>query len=181
MTSTATATPTFTATTRPARQQFLDLYDREHAITMRMLRAFPPEQSELRPHPKLKTARELAFVFVLERGLGTAALANVFASGAMPNNTSHAVPDSWEGVLTAIEQAHVAFRDTIDGYTDEQLAEPIKFFVAPRTLGDVPRIDVATSLVHDQIHHRGQLSVYLRLAEGKVPSIYGPTADEPWM
>jgi uncharacterized damage-inducible protein DinB len=30
-------------------------------------------------------------------------------------------------------------------------------------------------------HHRGQLSVYLRLADGKVPSIYGPTADEPWM
>lgn len=33
----------------------------------------------------------------------------------------------------------------------------------------------------DSVHHRGQFSVYLRLAGGKVPSIYGPSADEPWM
>jgi uncharacterized damage-inducible protein DinB len=33
----------------------------------------------------------------------------------------------------------------------------------------------------DQIHHRGQFSVYLRMADGKVPSIYGPSLDEPWM
>ncbi len=36
-------------------------------------------------------------------------------------------------------------------------------------------------LLCDQIHHRGQFSIYLRMAGGKVPSIYGPTADEPWM
>jgi uncharacterized damage-inducible protein DinB len=36
------------------------------------------------------------------------------------------------------------------------------------------------SLLHDQIHHRGQLSVYLRLVGAKVPSIYSPSADEPW-
>ena len=35
-------------------------------------------------------------------------------------------------------------------------------------------------LLHDQIHHRGQFSIDLRMADGKVPSIYGPTADEPW-
>jgi uncharacterized damage-inducible protein DinB len=35
--------------------------------------------------------------------------------------------------------------------------------------------------VMDAVHHRGQMSVYIRLAGGKVPSIYGPTADEPWM
>jgi uncharacterized damage-inducible protein DinB len=183
MTSTATSStssPALTATTRSARQQFLDLYEREHAITMRMLRAFPPEHAELRPHPKLKSARELAFVFVLERGLGTAALANAFAAG-MAGAGMPALPDSWEAVLAAIEQAHADFRDTINGYTDEQLLEPVKFFVAPHTLGDFPRIDHATFLVHDQIHHRGQLSVYLRMADGKVPSIYGPTADEPWM
>jgi len=35
-------------------------------------------------------------------------------------------------------------------------------------------------MLDDQIHHRGQLSVYVRMAGGKVPSIYGPSADEPW-
>ena len=40
-------------------------------------------------------------------------------------------------------------------------------------------IDALMAELHDQIHHRGQFSVYLRLAGAKVPSIYGPTADEP--
>jgi uncharacterized damage-inducible protein DinB len=35
-------------------------------------------------------------------------------------------------------------------------------------------------MLHDQIHHRGQFSVYLRMVGGKVPSIYGPSGDEPW-
>jgi len=40
---------------------------------------------------------------------------------------------------------------------------------------------VLWSVLMDQVHHRGQLSVYLRLVGAKVPSIYGPTADETWM
>ena len=40
--------------------------------------------------------------------------------------------------------------------------------------------DLVWGMLHDQIHHRGQLSVYLRIVGGKVPSIYGPSADEPW-
>jgi uncharacterized damage-inducible protein DinB len=52
---------------------------------------------------------------------------------------------------------------------------------APKTIGDVPKIDLLWMVLHDQIHHRGQFSIYLRMADGKVPSIYGPTADEPWM
>jgi len=41
-------------------------------------------------------------------------------------------------------------------------------------------VDFLWFLLCDQIHHRGQLSVYLRMADGKVPSIYGPSGDEPW-
>ena len=40
--------------------------------------------------------------------------------------------------------------------------------------------DFLWMILCDQIHHRGQFSIYLRMADGKVPSIYGPTADEPW-
>ncbi|MDA1080285.1 MAG: hypothetical protein O2973_01210 [Gemmatimonadetes bacterium] len=48
----------------------------------------------------------------------------------------------------------------------------------------MPRISIAEIcwfMLHDTIHHRGQLSVYLRAMGAKVPSIYGPSADEPWM
>lgn len=53
--------------------------------------------------------------------------------------------------------------------------------VAPKQMGDVRRGDLLQMMVMDNVHHRGQFSVYLRMAGGKVPSIYGPTADEPWM
>lgn len=56
----------------------------------------------------------------------------------------------------------------------------MKFFVGPKTMGDVPRLDFARFLVNEQIHHRGQFSVYLRMTGAKVPSIYGPSQDEPW-
>jgi uncharacterized damage-inducible protein DinB len=42
-----------------------------------------------------------------------------------------------------------------------------------------PRLEALTSMLFDQVHHRGQMSVYVRMAGGLVPSIYGPSADEP--
>ncbi len=53
-----------------AKQQFLDTYEREHGTTMRLLRAYPADKLELRPAAMSKTARELAWVFALERRLG---------------------------------------------------------------------------------------------------------------
>src|SRR5262249_6264453 len=157
----------------------LDAYEREHAITMKVLRAFPPSQTELKPHPKSKSARELAWVFVLERGLGKAGLANAFASGNA-GGPAPAAPAAWSEVLSTLEAAHADFRTAFEGYTDDELLEPIKFFTGPKMLVDVPRIDFAWFVMSDQIHHRGQLSIYLRMADAKVPSIYGPSLDEPW-
>jgi len=69
------------------RQQFLETYAREHATTMRVLRAYPQDKLDLQPHARCKTARDLAWVFVLERGLGTLVMHDGLASnppGAMP-------------------------------------------------------------------------------------------------
>jgi len=180
MTSVATPVSSTAVSGVPTpRQQFLEAYDREHTITMRVLRAFPPEKSELQPHPSSKSARELAWIFVLERGLGKAGLNNAFASGQVGGG-SPPPPEKWEDVLTAIEAAHLDFRQVFDSFSDEQLLEPIKFFAGPKTLVDMSRVSFAWFLLTDQIHHRGQMSVYLRMADGKVPSIYGPSKDEPW-
>ncbi len=162
------------------KQRFLDVYEREHATTMRVLRAYPAEQAELRPHERCKTARELAWVFALERGFGTILMNDGFASGGPPGEAPK-VPESWDAVLTAVEQTHQDFGDLVRAMPDEKLIETVKFFVAPKTMGDVRRMDILWSLLHDEIHHRGQFSIYLRMANGKVPSIYGPSADEPWM
>jgi uncharacterized damage-inducible protein DinB len=162
------------------KQQFLDAYEQEHQTTMKVLRAFPAEKAELRPHAKCKTARELAFAFVAERGLGMMVMKDGLANG-MPPGGMPSAPARWEDLLPAIEKAHVEFGDLIRSYSEEQLLEPVHFFAGPGKLEKMPRIRILWFLHCDQIHHRGQFSIYLRMADGKVPSIYGPSADEPWM
>ena len=162
------------------KQQFLDAYEREHQITMRLLRAYPADKLELRPHPKCKTARELAWMFAGERALGTAVVNDWYATnkpgpGQMPQG-----PADWEDLLAAIEKAHTDYRAVVESFSDAQLMENVKFFSAPKTMGDYQRIGFMWFLLSDQIHHRGQFSIYSRMADGKVPSIYGPSADEPW-
>lgn len=162
------------------KEQFLDSYDKEHATTMRVLRAYPADQLELRPHPKCKTARELAWVFVMERGLATRIYHNEFANG-MPAGAPPPPPDSWEALLGALERAHKELGELVRSAPDADLSQKVRFFTAPKTMGDIPRIELLWMFLSDEIHHRGQFSIYLRMAGGKVPSIYGPTADEPWI
>jgi len=162
-----------------AKQQFLDAYDREHATTMRVLRAYPEGKLDLTPHEKSKSARDLAWVFVMERGLGEMVFRNNFPegmTGEMPEP-----PEDWGALLGALEKASTDFRALVSGTPDGELNEKVRFYVAPKTLGELTRMELLWFLLHDEIHHRGQFSVYLRMADGKVPSIYGPTADEPWM
>lgn len=166
--------------THAHKEQFLAVYEDEHKRTMRVLQAYPEDQLDLRPHAMSKTARELAWMFAVERRLGTMLMNDAFASSA-PSGTPPPAPGSWFELRSAIETAHKEFGDLIRSIPEEKLHEAVRFFVAPKKMGDVPRMDVCWFLLHDQIHHRGQFSIYLRMAGAKVPSIYGPSADEPWM
>jgi len=156
-----------------AKQALIDTWQREMATTLRVLRAYPEEQSELRPHERAKNARELAWMFTLELGLAMAAVRGAldFSGGIPP------APERLTDVIAAYEKSSVELIDAIRG---SDLSGTIQFLVAPKTLGDYTRPAFLWFLLHDQIHHRGQFSVYLRMSGGKVPSIYGPTADEPW-
>ncbi|MGQ0647335.1 MAG: DinB family protein [Gemmatimonadaceae bacterium] len=176
----STVTPGAIPALQTPKEQFLNAYEQEHATTMRVLRAYPTDKLDLCPAEKCRTARDLAWVFVMERGLGQMVFNDVFASGG-PMGEMPKAPDSWDAILGAIEKSHEEFGTLVRSTPDHRLMETVKFFTAPKTLGDVPRIQFAWFMLCDEIHHRGQFSVYLRMAGGKVPSIYGPTADEPWM
>ena len=117
----------------------------------------------------------------LERALGASVWNDEIAKGKKLTGKPPDPPESWDELLAALEKAHQDFRDLVASATPEQLHENVHFFVAPKTMGTISRIDWVWFLLSDQIHHRGQFSVYLRIAGGKVPSIYGPTADEPWL
>jgi uncharacterized damage-inducible protein DinB len=163
------------------KQRFLEVYEKEHATTMRVLRAYPADQAEFRPNERCKTARELAWIFAIEPRLGAMVVLNdVFAQG-MPSGKPPEAPGSWDEVMNGIEQAHREFADQVRALPDDQLEATSKFMTGPKQMGDVPRLDFLWFLLHDEIHHRGQFSIYLRAAGGRVPSIYGPSEHEPWM
>ena len=148
---------------------------------MRVLHAYPPSKLDLRPHPKGKSARELAKVFSGNVTLALMALTTGIDWSTGPAGPPPAPPESLDTILAQLELNHAKVVELIENAPDDQLNGTVQFFVAPKQLGDVPMGEFLWMTLFDLVHHRGQFSVYLRMADGKVPSIYGPTADEPWM
>lgn len=161
------------------KQQFLDGFRRETATTLKVLRAYPADKLDLRPAARSVTARELAWLFVMEQGMGEKALTTGFDWSVPPAKRPDA-PDSLEAIIKAAEDGFNRIIALVEKTPDSQLGDTVKFPTGPKQMGDIPKIEFLWFLLCDQIHHRGQLSVYLRMAEGKVPSIYGPSGDEPW-
>jgi uncharacterized damage-inducible protein DinB len=162
------------------KDMFLQNFEREAATTLKLLRAFPPEKADFRPAEKSRSAHELAEIFIQEQGLAGRALA-----GTLDFSKTSGRPPKIEGSIPElISMFEKASRETIANVSkasEDDLAKPAQFPVGPGKLGDFRRMDILWITLSDQIHHRGQLSVYLRLVGAKVPSIYGPTADETWM
>ncbi len=157
------------------KEQFLGQLEKELPTTMRVLRAYPAAQADLKPHAKCKSARELAWMFVTEQKASEQALDGGIEFGKMPK-----APATLPEVVAVYEQSSKAFVDRIRKTPEAELNKTVKFYVAPKQMGDMRKMDVLWLMLMDSVHHRGQFSVYLRMADGKVPSIYGPSADEPW-
>ncbi|MCI0432314.1 MAG: DinB family protein [Gemmatimonadetes bacterium] len=160
-----------------ALEQFKGAFEQETATTLKLLKAYPATASELKPNPVLKNARELAFIFATELGVVTAVLRNEFR---LPPELPP-TPGRWADVVAAFEKSVADLRKQLAAATDEDFYSTVEFFTGPKQVGQVPKVQIAWLMLCDQIHHRGQFSVYMRLAGAKVPSIYGPSADEPWM
>jgi len=164
-------------TTVSGKQQFLDTLARETAITLKVLRAFPSNQTEFRPHIIAKSARELAWTFVVEQYLLNKAFSNqpMFAGGGPPP-----APSDFQAIVAQYERDHRALVDLLKSTPEDDFHDIVQFPTGPGKMGDWSKLAFAWFILSDQIHHRGQYTVYLRMAGGKVPSIYGPSADEPW-
>jgi len=160
------------------KDQYLKTLEQEAATTLKVLRAFPATKSDLKPHAKARSAKDLAWTFVFEGYGGTQGVDGElpFPPKGMPAK----VPENWDAVVAECEKAFKSLADKVRKTGDAELNKTVKFFVAPKKMGDVRRMDFLWFLLMDMVHHRGQFSVYLRMADGKVPSIYGPSADEPW-
>lgn len=153
-----------------ARQQILNIREFEFATTMRVLKAYPEDKMDMRPADKSRSARELIATLIGEQYVCRAAMRgeDLYA------HRSKGWPDSLKDMLEMFDQIHNEVQEIIARAADAEMDRVVDFN------GHQLRVlDVLWLELHDQIHHRGQFSVYLRLVGAKVPSIYGPTADEP--
>jgi uncharacterized damage-inducible protein DinB len=160
------------------KQQFLKRYAAEHATTLRVLRALPPGQGDFRPHARSQSANELLYTMLFEQEIGHRALkeAPLMSGGSPPPK-----PESFDEGIAALDSGYQRFTEAMKKASDSQLERTLQFPVAKGQMGDWRAIDFIWYMVLlDHIHHRGQMSVYVRLAGGKVPSIYGPSGDDPW-
>ena len=175
---TVSTTPIATSAIASQKEQFLETFSREIETTLKVLRAYPSGMPGLQPHAKCKTARELAWIFATEQMLSLKAITEGFdwsKPGTMPQ-----APSAIEESISALEETSDRVRTVVSGMTEAQLLETVQFPMGPGKMKDWTKMEFLWFLLHDHIHHRGQFSVYLRMAGGSLPSIYGPTADEPW-
>lgn len=160
------------------KKAFLDAWEREAATTLKVLRAFPADKTDLKPHASCRSAKDLAWTFVFEGVAGSQA---VQGEMKFPPPNMPPMPSNWQGMVGEVEKALNVMSDKVRKVDENQLNTTVKFMTGPKQKSDLRRLDVLWYLLNDQIHHRGQFSVYLRMAGAKVPSIYGPSADEKWM
>jgi uncharacterized damage-inducible protein DinB len=159
-----------------AVQEFLETFKREHEKTVKVLRAFPADKGDFRPHERSNTIRDLAFTFVMEQRLISRALQDQLKLGGQTPKPAGELA----AMIELFEREYQELVRLIESGGDRQFSGTVEFPTGPGKLGQWDKIDFAWFMLHDQIHHRGQLTVYVRMLGGKVPAIYGPSSDEPW-
>ena len=139
------------------------------SMTTRKVLARIPEGSDYRPDPKSRTAQEIAWQIVCEEKMIIDALESGKAEWS-PAPT----PPTMKAVVEAYEQHSAGMEKRWNALPAGRWDGTIEFFGSQRSSSSL-----AWSFLFDIIHHRGQLTTYLRPMGSTVPQVYGPTADEP--
>ena len=151
--------------------------DQEAATTRRVLERVPTDKLAWQPHAKSMSLGKLAMHVAGTPGfISTMSKSVVFE---MPADMKEPTASSTAEVLTAHDQSVAAAKAIVGGYSDAELMEMWSWNAGGKTLMKMPRIALLRRvMLNHWYHHRGQLSVYLRLLDVPVPAIYGPSADE---
>ena len=164
-----------TQKTMSEKDRFAATLEQEAKTTLKILKAYPADQLALKPGAASKPAGEIAWMLVLNQMVVDPTLRGDLQPGGFPP-----APGSMKEIIAAFEQNHRDAMSKLAKASESDLDLTLKLPVGPKQIADVRRGDALWMFLFDSIHHRGQLSVYFRVAGAKLPSIYGPTADEPW-
>ncbi|HWJ22789.1 MAG TPA: DinB family protein [Gemmatimonadaceae bacterium] len=155
-------------------------FDQEMATTRRLLERVPDAEAAWKPHPKSTNLGDLAQHIATLAGFGAMIINQPELDAAAGGGLKPPRFVSAKALLETFDENVRKSRAAIAGVADADLGAKWTFRNGDHVIFSLPRAAVLrTLLVNHMIHHRGQLSVYLRLRDVPLPSIYGPTADEP--
>ena len=147
---------------------FTDFWTNESKTTSKVLSRIP-DSSDYRPDPKSRTAQEIAWQIVCEEKMLIEALEDGKAEWAPPK-----MPATMKDVAAAYDRQSASIAKRFKDLPAAKWNGELEFFGKKR-----PASPMAWSFLFDIVHHRGQITTYLRPMGAKVPQIYGPSGDEP--
>jgi uncharacterized damage-inducible protein DinB len=156
-------------------------FDHEMGTTRKCLERIPENKFTFKPHAKSFDMIGLATHIATMTGWATSTLASdsfdVAPAGGEPYKPP--VMKSTAELLAAFDKGVTEFRTALGKADDEAMVKPWSLLAGGKVMFTMPRAGVLRSMILNHlIHHRGQLTVYLRMCDIPVPSIYGPSADE---
>ena len=161
-------------------ESMLPEFDREAATTRSLLERVPEAQAAWKPHAKSMSLGELASHLQNIPDWAAVTLKQTEFDVNPPGGQGYTPPafQSVAAVLAGFDAAVQQCRALLTGASDGELMVPWTLKDSGHTVFTMPRIGIFRSFImNHMIHHRGQLSVYLRLCNVPLPNIYGPTAD----
>jgi uncharacterized damage-inducible protein DinB len=147
---------------------FAEFWTNEAKTTSKVLSRIP-EGSDYRPDPKSRTAREIAWQIVNEEKMLIDALETGTAEWAPP-----AAPSTMKELCAVYDEQSADIVRRLEALPAVRWNGTLAFFGSER-----PASPMAWGFLFDIVHHRGQITTYLRPMGSTVPQIYGPSADEP--
>lgn len=151
--------------------------EQESRTTRRVLERVPTDKLSWKPHEKSSSLGRLAWhvAAIPARVLAMLRQGDFDMAAAPPLEP----PDSTALIVAGFERHYADIRAYFESIDEAVLHEPFTLRRGPQVIVSMPKIGTVRSiLLNHTYHHRGQLSVYLRLLDVPVPPIYGPTADE---
>jgi uncharacterized damage-inducible protein DinB len=161
-------------------EMFLAQLEEEGVRTRRAIENVPDGREDWKPHAKSFSLGGLAMLVAGMPGWIAMIVKDDSLDLSPPGGAGNRPPPqrSREERLKGFEESMARAREALKGTNDAHLMKPWKLLVAGNTVREQPRHVVIRDSFSHLAHHRGQLTVYLRLNDAPVPAIYGPSADD---
>jgi len=161
-------------------QLFLEQLDNEAKTTRRVLERVPEGRNDWKPHPKSMALGYLAaLVAKMPAWLAMMIDRDEYELSSQDAKFQPVEAKSSRELLESFEEAVAAGRRALESASDEHLCKTWRFLVNGHVATESPRyVSIRDAMLSHWAHHRGQLTVYLRLNDAAVPAIYGPSADD---